>query len=182
MTFVASILCKLRNLIINSLRPYAVVNAVASLDAEVMMRVAMYSTWKHEADRDYQRGEEGMDEESVGMPKTMNIGSSQHLFKEYTDYDVDEHGVFRQGQQKIDLGKPLHGVSIRLVLERAAAIVLVQLVQPLELGHQVMNRTIIQFDPLTLAPQHMMPQDACLALVGQQMYPHSIKSDDLADV
>jgi hypothetical protein len=37
------------------------------------------------------------------------------------------------------------------------------------------------FKPLTLTPQHIIPRDARLAMVGQEIYPGSIASDDLKD-
>lgn len=117
----------------------------------------------------------------------------QHLFTEYADYDVDEHGGFRLGRRNENWVYPFKEVadsyernqtakSLNIHLHKADAI------SVYSSGPRTRRSdspgpiyTAIGTWTSTLTAQQMVPRDARLAMVGQEMYPDSIGSDDLAD-
>lgn len=129
------------------------------------------------------------------------LGSIQHLFTEYADYDLDEHGGFRLGRRKISWANPFKEVadsiervqspeSLTMHLHKIEAVSVYSSGPrtrrsdspgPVYTAIGTWTSQSFVFNPLTLTPQRIIPPDACLALVGQQIYPDSIKSDDLTD-
>ena len=128
-------------------------------------------------------------------------GPLQHLFTEYADYDVDEHGGFRLGRRNERWEYPFKEVadscertqspeSLAMCLHSTEAISVYSSAPrtrrsdspgPMYTAIGTWTPPSFVFNPLMLTPQHIVPRDARLAMVGQGMYPNAIGSDDLAD-
>lgn len=154
------------------------------------------------ADRDYRRGEEGADDGSIVVPMPMTpLGSVQHLFTEYADYDVDEDGGFHLGRRNVNLEDPfkkvaephdplhspeslamhLHTTEVASVYSSDRRTRRSDSPGPMFTAIGTWTTSSYVFNPLSLTPQHIIPQNARLAMVGQEIYPGSIESDDLKD-
>ncbi|QDS72929.1 hypothetical protein FKW77_008104 [Venturia effusa] len=158
---------------------------------------------------DYQRGDEGVEDDSIMVPMPMKpLGPVQHLFTEYADYDVDEHGGFRLGRGKYVWEYPFKEVcdsyervqspqSLAMHPHNAEAASLYssgpqtrRSDSPGPIFTAICLNTIGTwtapsgyrvFTPLALTTQDILLPDECSTVAEQAMYPDSIESGELED-
>jgi hypothetical protein len=153
------------------------------------------------ADRDYRRGEEGVDDENIVTPMPAPpLGPVQHLYTEYADYKMDENGGFQLGTRNVNWEHPFKEVgehqeriqpdSLAMHFPKTEEASVYSSgprtgrsdsPEPVLTAMGAWATPSYVFNPLSLTPQHIIPRDARLAMVGQEVYPGSIETDDLED-
>jgi hypothetical protein len=132
---------------------------------------------------------------------TTPLGPTQNLVTEYADYDMDENGGFRLGRRNINWEHPFekatepqkrmpspeslamhhHKTEVVSVYSSGPRTCCSDSPGPVFTTIGTWTTPSHVFNPLLLTPQHIIPRDARLTMVGQEMYPGSIESDDLKD-
>lgn len=136
------------------------------------------------------------------MPlKPLGPVQQRHFYTQYADYDADEEGGFQLGrrnmnwehpfkkvenpcdriQSPVSLAMHLHKIEAASAYSSSPRTSRSESPGPVFTGMGTWTATSYVFNPLSLTPQHVIPRDARLALVGQEIYPGSIESDDLDD-